>query len=177
MLKQIQARCKQIQWNQGVVCIMSILVITIFLFALVALMMWYSNYFYCSTISMTRADAIADGVAVYAQSFDYEYNKAQGDIMTSLLTRENNELSNKYTLDTSLVYGDRNDQLTIWCTAVAPNLFPSVAGETIEVQSNTTVTSVDIWGDIFIVPDSMGTHVTPTPAPAPSDSPPMDISG
>jgi len=119
------------------------------------LLMEFSNVRFVQDVASSRADMIADSVAVYAQSYDYKYNKAQASVMSTLLTTYNNNASNKFILTTKLSFPS-DDVLNVQTTVKAPVFFPDMAGdEFLVVKDDATVKSVDIFGDVFIVPESM----------------------
>lgn len=170
MNRKIKERCQCIQWNRGIVSIMSTLIIVLFMFSLLALLLFYNNMHLTSILSMTRADAIADGTAVYAQSYDYAYNKPQAEQMASLLTVYNKNSSPGESLQATMTFGIAGDTLTIHCWTTSPNAFQKVSGESLTIGASSTVRSKNIWGDIFVVPGEIGdaNHEIPNIEPPPN---------
>ena len=155
---------RTINWKRGngsiyfglLICVMSV-------FMMIPLME-YSNVRFVQDIASSRADMIADSVAVYAQSYDYKYNKSQAATMATLLTTYNNNASNKYELTTNLSFSD-DDMLTVKSTVKAPVFFPDMAGdEWLTAHDSSTVKSVDVFGDVFVVPESLGHENEPEEA-------------
>ena len=135
---------------------------------MLVLHMEYSNIMYARAASSTHADAIADSAAVYSQSYDYAYNQSQAEIMTTLLTAYNNGTTGRYELTSDLQF-PADDTLTLTCHVQTYFYSPSLTGhDTFTVSDTSTVKSVDIWGDIFVVPDSLGHTSTPPPSFPPS---------
>lgn len=142
----------------AMICIMAVFMLILY--------MTIFNATYISSVAVTRTDAIADSAAVYAQSFDYNYNKSQAEIMTELLKTYNSEAVNPLTYSAEISFvdnvGDRNrnsNTLTVTGRATGPALYPDLMKtDTLTAQSKTTVKSVDIWGDIFVVPDEIGNN-------------------
>lgn len=158
-------RIKEIHWNKGNGAAYACLIISLLAAFLLVMHMEYSNIMYARTISSTRSDAIADSAALYGQSYDYQYNKAQSEIMTTLLTAYNNGASDRYELSSSLDF-PADDTLSVTCWAETFFYFPGLTGhDLLTVSDKATVKSVDIWGDIFVVPDSLGHASTPPPVP------------
>jgi hypothetical protein len=117
----------------------------------------YMNVMYVNIVATTRSDTIADSAAVYAQSYDYKYNKAQAETMVNLLTVYNNRTSDFYNLSTGISFSD-DKTLTVKCIASTPTFYPDLMGsDTVYGFAETSVTSVDIWGDVLVVPENIAT--------------------
>lgn len=143
---------KKIDWKKGsgtlllVVCL-----IPVFLLFMV-LLSEVGNGFYMRTVSITRADAIADSSALYAQSFDWKYNKPQAEIMNGLLTMLNNGTSDDYEITSTITFPE-DDLLTVNVHAEKETFFPALHGkEVVNADSEVSVRSLDVYGDILYVP-------------------------
>lgn len=144
---------KQIHWRQGAGVF--IVGVTIMLMAVMfmVLIMESANIQRCQLIADTRSDLIADSTAVYAQSFDYKYNKEQGRAMVSLLTDKNNEVSSGFQIRTDLTYLE-DDTLNVSCICETNTFYPGIIGvASVIKQASATVKSVDVYGDVLYVPD------------------------
>ncbi|NLT15959.1 MAG: hypothetical protein GXY05_16670 [Clostridiales bacterium] len=149
-----------IDWKRGnasvLFCVTVILVMTF----IMVILMEYSNIRYANGLAASRSDMIADSAAVYAQSFDFKYNKAQAEEMTRLLTEYNNKDNEKYQLNTKITFSEdlnKNDLLTVETTVEVPVFFPGLVGtDSVHAKTSTTVASIDIFKGIFVVPESIG---------------------
>lgn len=148
-----------INWRRGSASCLLIMAISILAVSMMYLYMTIVNIGYTQSIATTRGDAIADSAAVYAQSYDYKYNHAQAELMTSLLTQYNNNVSDFYNIETAISFGDGGtddtikESLTIKTKVSAPAFYPDLIGsDKIFAVSEATVSSVDIYGDILVVP-------------------------
>lgn len=155
-MKHLIERFQTIHWRRGNGACHACLIISLLATVMLVLHMECSNIMYASAVASTRCDMIADSAALYAQSYDYKYNKAQAETMTTLLTAYNNGTSGRYELTSSITFPD-DDLLTVKCDVQTFFYFPGLTGhETLTVSDEASVKSVDIWGDIFVVPDSVG---------------------
>ena len=98
----------KVDWKQGSASLLVTMCMTLLIVVLMILYMVSANILYANSIAMTRTDAIADSAAVYAQSYDYKYNKSQAEIMTNLLTAYNNQSSDFYSISTGISFSDDN---------------------------------------------------------------------
>lgn len=165
-------KAKKIDWTQGSASLIIMMAMALLAVALLVLYMTITNITYANTIACTRTDAIADSAAIYAQSYDYKYNKAQADIMTTLLTAYNNAASDYYNLTAVLLFPE-DDVLTVKSYAATPAFYPDLMGtEQIYGRCETSVKSVDIWGDVLVVPDEIGNqqHEAPDTPPNSGDA-------
>lgn len=151
---------KEIRWNKGSGTFIATLCITLMAMALVFMYLAFTDSMYAGVISRTRSDAIADSTAVFAESYDYKFNQAQAAIMVELLTDYTNnaldgdkyEITSNLTFPTGASSNSRAvDSLRIDVIAKIARIFPSVTGENAYAGYSTTVTSVDIYGDTFVV--------------------------
>lgn len=118
---------------------------------LTALMVEYNNASFAKILAMTYSDSMADSVAVYSQSYDYQYNKGQARTMLETLTEYNQQYT-PYQIDTEISFPDDN-VLTVSCSAEIPTVFSALTGrDKITAIQKTTVRSVDVYKDIFVVP-------------------------
>lgn len=147
---------RMINWKRGNGSIYFGLIICVMAVFMMIMLMEFSNVRFVQDITSSRADMIADSVAVYAQSYDYKYNKSQAATMATLLTTYNNNASNKYDLTTNLSFSG-DDVLTVKSTVKAPVFFPGLAGnEWLTAHDSSTVKSVNVFGNVFVVPESLG---------------------
>lgn len=143
-------KLKQIKWREG----NSILVLGTFAIVLVVffglLIAQLSQNLYLDIVCTTRADAIADSTALYAQSYDYQYNKSQAEIMSEIMTDANNDNSN-YHIVTEIDFIDDNT-LAVYCEAETER-FVQLNGvdPTISSSTITEVRSVDPYGKGIII--------------------------
>lgn len=166
-MEMLKERIRNINWKSGNGSAYACLVIAVMAAFMLVLHMEYSNIMYARAASSTHADAIADSAAVYAQSYDYAYNQSQAETMMTLLTAYNNGTTGRYELTSNLQF-PADDTLKLTCNVQTYFYYPSLSGhETFTVSDTSTVKSVDIWGDIFVVPDSLGHANTPTPSSPP----------
>ena len=155
---------RKIKWNKGSGVLFLGVLVSMMALVLMILVMEFSNIQFCNTLSQTRADLIADSSAIYAQSYDYNYNQRQAEIMAELLTAYNNSVSEKYDIETVLSFPE-DDTLTLSCTTYVHTYYPQLMGKTIiYTQNESTVKSVDIYGDIFVVPESLSNYDSMTNA-------------
>jgi len=146
---------KRINWKKGSGVFLLSTMTFLLAVAFMSLIMEYSNIQYCNTVSTTRADLIADSVAVYAQSYDYNYNERQAESMSELLTSYNNSTSTKFEIETRINFPE-TDTLELECIAYVRTYYPQLVGKYLFYLSNTsTVKSVDIYGDIFVIPGNL----------------------
>lgn len=150
---------RTIDWHRGSASCLLIMAIAILAVSMMYLYMTIVNIGYTQSIATTRGDAIADSAAVYAQSYDYKYNHAQAELMTSLLTQYNNNASDFYNIETAISFWDGNaddtikESLTVKTKVSAPAFYPDLIGsDKIFAVSESTVSSVDIYGDVLVVP-------------------------
>jgi|GEM_PF-5149316 len=149
---------KKIDWKKGSGVLLLGTLMSILGLFLMILVMEFSNIQYCNTISTTRTDAIADSTAIYAQSYDYMYNQRQAETMSEMLTAYNNSISTKYDIETSISFPE-DDVLDLTCVTYVHTYYPQLMGKTLfYIKNDTTVKSVDVYGDIFVVPESMSGH-------------------
>lgn len=156
----------KIDWRKGSATLIVIAMMCVMSVFMLILYMTIFNITYISSVAITRTDAIADSAAVYAQSYDYNYNKSQAEIMTELLRTYNSDSVTPLTYSAEINFvdnvGDRNrnsNTLIVTGRATGPALYPDLMKtKTLTAQSQTTVKSVDIWGDIFVVPDEIGNN-------------------
>ena len=168
-MKTLIGRFMEISWRRGNGACYACLIISLLAAIMLVLHMECSNIMYASAVASTRSDMIADSAALYAQSYDYKYNKAQAETMATLLTAYNNGTSGRYELASSISFPD-DDLLTVKCDVQTFFYFPGLAGhETLTVSDEASVRSVDIWGDIFVVPDSVGHASSPGTTPPVGD--------
>lgn len=146
---------RKINWNKGNATLLASMSIILLLVALTWMYIAFADSMYVSAIASTRADATADAAAIYAQSYDYKYNKAQAGIMTTLLGTYNNSTAVDYQLVTSVTFPE-DDTLTVRCEAVIGRIFPSLVSPYAAAGHETTVKSVDIYGDVVVVPEGFG---------------------
>lgn len=144
---------KQVHWKQGAGTLLLGVIIMMMAVAFMVLIMECANIQLCQLIADTRCDLIADSTAVYAQSYDFKYNKGQAMAMTELLTEKNNEVSSNFQIKTDLSFLE-DDTLSISCACETKTFYPQIIGvQTVIQQSVATVKSVDVYGDILYVPD------------------------
>ena len=89
-MKTLIGRFMEISWRRGNGACYACLIISLLAAIMLVLHMECSNIMYASAVASTRSDMIADSAALYAQSYDYKYNKAQAETMATLLTAYNN---------------------------------------------------------------------------------------
>ena len=119
----------------------------------IVMMMMYSSLYYGNAVVQTRTDAIADSTAVYAQAFDYNYNQGQAMAMAKELTNRNNEANPVFELTTELKFPEDNI-LTVNGKVTSPMLYANIVGTNyVFSYAESTVKSVDIYGQIFVIPD------------------------
>jgi len=122
---------------------------------LLVLYMVLVNILYINSVAATRTDAIADSAAIYAQSYDYKYNKAQAEIMVNLLTAYNNTTSDFYSISAGISFPNDNT-LKVKTVVSTPAFYPDMMGsDTLYAFTETSVTSVDIFGDVLMVPEEV----------------------
>lgn len=147
----------KIDWKRGsasLIIMMCLSLLTVFLLVLYMVCM---NIMYINSVAATRTDAIADSAALYAQSYDYKYNKSQAEIMTNLLTTYNNSTSDFYSITSSITFPEDN-VLKIKTVTQTPTFYPDMMGsDTLYAFTETSVTSVDIYGDVLMVPEEIAT--------------------
>ena len=148
---------KKIDWKRGSGTFIATFAITLMTVALTLMYLAFSDSIYTNVIATTRSDAIADAAGIFAQSYDYKYNKGQAGIITTLLGTYNTNASNRYDIVTSVSFPE-DDVLTVRCMALIGRIFPSLTGTYAAASHDTTVKSVDIWGDVLVVPESVGQH-------------------
>lgn len=164
---------RKMDWNRGSGIFVMMPFLLVFFLVGMLLYMCFLNIMYANTIAMTRSDAIADSVATYSQSYDYKFNHGQAIEMTTELVRLNN-LQESQKPDNQRLYTLANFQTrTLGKTGTAQGVqdtllldgevqmrtfYPSFMGgtEAFCVKSHTEVSSVDIYGDVFVVPDDIG---------------------
>lgn len=147
---------RTINWKRGNATLIASLAIIFLILTMTWLYMVLADSMYVNAVAATRADATADAAAIYAQSYDYKYNKAQAGIMTTLLGTYNNAAADgKYWLVTTVTFPE-DDVLTVRCDAAIARVFPDYAGPYAVNSFETTVKSVDIYGDVVVVPDGFG---------------------
>lgn len=145
----------RLDWRRGTASLIICMSITLLIVFLLVLYMTFMNILYANTVATTRADAIADSVAVYAQSYDYEYNRSQAETMTNLLTDYNNNASSFYELETAISF-PKDNVLTVKCAVRTPTFYPDMVGsEYVYSYAESTVESVDVWGDVLVVPEDI----------------------
>lgn len=154
----------KIDWKKGNATLLASLAVIMLLVAMTCMYIAFADSMYVSAIASTRADATADAAAIFAQSYDYKYNKAQAGIITSLLGKYNNEASDNYILTTSVTF-PYDDVLTVRCEAVIGRIFPGLISPYAATYDEATVKSVDIYGEVVVVPEDFG-------GPKPEDPPP-----
>lgn len=163
-MEKLIKRFQTVSWTRGNGSIYFCLVLCVVMGYMMMLLMQYSDVRFAQDLAASRSDMIADSAAVYAQSYDYKYNKSQAEAMVTLLTTYNNQASDKYELTTKLAF-PADDVLTISATVRVPKFFSSPGDEGLfVVKDYAVVKSVDVFGDIFIVPESMG-HASEPPSP------------
>lgn len=160
---------RKIDWRRGSGTFLATFAITLMTVALTFMYLAFSDSLYTNVIATTRADAVADSVALYAQSYDYKYNKGQAGIMTTLLGTYNTNASNNYSIVTSVSF-PADDVLSVRCEALVARIFPTMTGDYSAAAHNTEIKSVDIWGDVLVVPESVGQHTDDTPPPNAEDA-------
>lgn len=158
----------KIDWHKGSASLLLCAFLSMAILAAIIIYLLMFSFGYAQSIAVTRCDAIADSTAVYAQSYDYKYNKSQADLMTSLLTTYNNTTSKYYSLSSSLTF-PKDDILKVNVVVKTPAFFST---KYVYSPWSTQVKSVDIWGDILVVPDSIGkdNHQTPDTPPNANDA-------
>lgn len=120
---------------------------------LVIMLTEYSNVMYGETLAVTRCDMIADSSAIYAQSYDYNYNRHHAREMTTLLTELNNDAADNCEFFTNISFPS-GDVLTIQCVAKVPTTYGDLADKDYYYISRySSVKSVDVYGDVFVVPE------------------------
>lgn len=153
---------KKIDWKRG----SGTLVIMAAIIVLITFSLWLYltvfNVTFTRSLVTTKADIIADSVAAYAQSYDYQYNQSQAELMTNILTQLNSSSTRGLALSTQLTFSDGSggnikQSMHVRCDAEFDSLLPGIGG-TVHASSDATVDSVDVFGDIFVVPGR-----TPTP--------------
>ncbi len=155
---------KQIDWEKGVATYIIFIPIVILIVFLLFFFLTFTNIYLGKAFAVTRVDAIADSVAVYSQSYDYNYNKSQADTMNSLLTTMNNSTSSFYDLSTTISF-DADNVLAVKSTVHVPSFLPGLLGtDDIYTHATAKVKSVDIWGDILVVPDELSTNSHQAPS-------------
>ena len=164
---------RKIDWKKGsgsllFTCSIAIMSVWLVIFYLAIVSRNYSI-----AAATTRCDAIADSVAVYAQSYDYKYNHAQAQIMATTLTQYNSEALPNGELTSELSFETGPDSrhpetLTIKVKAKTPAPFADDPNANIVAQAETSVTSVDIYVDILVIPpgqsevqNNIDNYVTP----------------
>lgn len=146
---------KEIDWRKGSASLIMFMCMSLLVVMLLILYMATMNILYANTIVMTRSDAIADSTAVYAQSYDYALNKSQAEKMANLLTTYNNQTSDFYSLATGINFPDDNT-MNIRCVVTVPTFYPEMMGaDQLYSFTDSTVTSVDIYGDVLQVPEDV----------------------
>lgn len=167
-MKRVVTKLRAISWKRGSGAIYFCLILCVLMAFMMMLLMQYSDVRFAQDLAASRSDMIADSAAVYAQSYDYKYNKSQAEAMVTLLTTYNNRASNKYELTTSLAF-PADDLLTVEAPVKVPKFFSdSEKDDLFIVKDSAAVKSIDVFGDIFIVPESMGGHAAePTVPPTP----------
>lgn len=156
---------KDIQWKKGAGVFLLSTMMCLLCLLLMVLIMEFATVNYTEALASTRSDLIADAVAVYAQSYDYCFNERQAEQMCSLLTTYNNA-SSQYTLTTSISFPSEPprvssmdrvaDVVTVDCVATTKPYYPELFGtDSISIRKSSTVRSVDIYGDIFVVPGDL----------------------
>lgn len=166
-------RKKKIDWKRGSGIFVMMPFLLVFFLIGMLLYMCFFNIMYANTIAMTRSDTIADSVATYSQSYDYKFNRGQAVEMTNELVRLNNlqeiqkpdsqrlyTLANyqSHTLGTTGTTLGVQDTLVLEGEVQMRTFYPSIMGgtEAFCVKTETEVSSVDIYGDVFVVPDDIG---------------------
>lgn len=145
----------KVDWKQGSASLLVTMCMTLLIVVLMILYMVSANILYANSIAMTRTDAIADSAAVYAQSYDYKYNKSQAEIMTNLLTAYNNQSSDFYSISTGISFPDDNT-MNVKCVVKTPTFYPDLmGGDQLYAFDESTVKSVDIYGDVLQVPEDI----------------------
>lgn len=163
-MKHIHVRFREIDWRRGNGAVYFCLVLCVLMCSMMMLLMQYSDVRFTQSLAASRSDMIADSAAVYAQSYDFNYNKPQAETMVTLLTSYNNAASNKYELTTALSF-PANNKLTVIAEVMVPKFFATTDGsDMFVVKDSATVKSVDVFGDIFVVPESFG-HENQTESP------------
>ena len=128
------------------------------LFAMLAiflaiLLVEYSNGMYGEVLAVSRGDMIADSAAIYAQSYDYNYNQNHAREMVNLLTDLNNSVAGDYEFSTSIAFPS-NDVLSLQCTTKVPSTYNDITQTDFYYITHTSsVRSVDIYGDVFVIPE------------------------
>lgn len=147
----------KIDWKRGSASLIIIMCMSLLAVFLLILYMVAMNIMYINSVAATRTDAIADSAAIYAQSYDYEYNKSQAEIMTNLLAAYNNSASDFYNISAGVSFPD-DKTLKVKTVVSTPTFYPDMMGsETLYAFTETSVTSVDIYGDVLMVPEDIAT--------------------
>lgn len=163
---------RQVDWKRGSASLIIIMCMSLLACFLLVLYMTMLNVTYANSIAMTRTDAIADSAAVYAQSYDYDYNKTQAEIMVNLLTTYNNATSDFYKISAAVSFPD-DRTLTVKSVVTTPTFYPDMLGDDqLYSLQETTVKSVDIFGDVLQVPSDIAT--APDGWRDPATRPPVD---
>lgn len=146
-------RIKRIQRKRGSGMILMGVYMSLLALLLCILVSEYANVMYGEVLAVSRCDTIADSAAVYAQSYDYAYNKNDARDMAYLLSELNNEaLGDNLTLSSTITFPADNI-LSVQCYTQIPTGYEGITGDLYYYASHTTsVKSVDVYGDIFVVP-------------------------
>lgn len=142
----------QIRWKRGSAAMLLGVFIMLIGVSLLLLVTECGNLYWANTVVTTRVDAVADGAAVYAQSYDWKLNKPQAQIMTAMLTTANDDDTDRYKLFTSVTFED-DTKMTVKGTVSTDYLYPSYHDtEEYIVSAQTNVEAIDAYGDILVVP-------------------------
>lgn len=168
---------QKINWAQGSGSMIIIALITMMTIYLLLLYMTITNIFYAKTVATSRTDLIADSVAVYAQSYDYSFNKSRAEEMRGVLTDYNNTTTDAFTISTTLDFPEpisSNDSIIdrLKISSIVQTVFwYGNTNNYIYTTAESIVDSIDIWKDILVVPDNIGNNEhKPTEDPiTPSD--------
>ena len=113
----------KICWKSGNASLISASFLLLLGVVLIILLTECSNLYWCNTVVTTRTDAIADGAALYAQSYDWKLNKPQAQIMSAMLTTANDSDTDRYKLSTSVSFQD-DSTMTVKGTASTKYFYP-----------------------------------------------------
>lgn len=148
----IKEQICDIDWHKGNGCMLFCSLMLLVGLYLMIFVMEVGNLQYTRSASMVRADAIADSSAVFAQSFDWNYNKPQAEIMAAYLTTFNNAANDEFDLTTEITFPEDN-LLTVKTAVTRGTYYPSLAGESsVTYHATSSVRSLDVYGKILLVP-------------------------
>lgn len=142
----------RIDWKRGNSSMILGTVMTVMAMMFLILVAEVGNVYWAEAIVTTRTDAIADGAAVYAQSYDWTLNKPQAQIMAAMLTAANDDDKDRYKLFTSTSFAD-DSTMTVKGTVSTDYLYQQYhETESFFVSDSATVVAKDVNEGILVVP-------------------------